>query len=116
MKFCNSRTFPGQLKDAIAFITLGGNDPDGFPHLSRQICHEVVDQQRYILSSLPKRRDVNGKHVQTIEQVFSEFPFAHHFGKIAVGGCDQPGIHLDGVITSQTLKLALLQNPEQLGL
>src|SRR5271166_3483128 len=76
----------------------------------------MVYQQRNVLSSLPKRRDLNRKHVQSIKQVFAKLAFANHRGKIPVGGGDDSHIDMDRSGAPQTFELLLLNGTQQLGL
>ncbi len=59
---------------------------------------------------------MQGKHVQTVEQVAAEFFFFHRPNQIAIGGGDQPHVHPDRLRSSQPLELLVLQNAQQFGL
>src|SRR5271157_939878 len=76
----------------------------------------MVYQQRNVLSSLPKRRDLNRKHVQSIKQVFAKLAFANHRGKIPMCGGDDSHIDMDRFGTPQTFELLLLNGTQQLWL
>src|SRR5271157_297639 len=76
----------------------------------------MVYQQRNVLSSLPKRRDLNRKHVQSIKQVFAKLAFANHRGKIPVGRGDDSHIDMDRFGAPQTFELLLLNGTQQLWL
>src|ERR1700757_4777793 len=89
---------------------------DVLVHPPRRLLHEMHHQQRDILRALPKRRYVDGKDVETVEEVGAEFPVLYHYGQIAVIRRNQPHVGAQRPSASQTLELALLQHTQQFGL
>src|SRR5581483_448817 len=59
---------------------------------------------------------MDGKYIQSIEEILAELALANHAGKVAVRGRHQPRVYLDGVVAAEPLELTLLQDPEQLRL
>ena len=74
------------------------------------------NQDRHIVHPFPERGELQGKHIQSIEQVFAKRPAFHHLGKVPVRGSDDPDIDGDRVISSHTFDLLLLQDSQELGL
>src|SRR5208283_232131 len=77
---------------------------------------EVPDEQWNVALALSQRRDGQRKHVQPIIQVAAKFTVVDHFLQIPVRGGHQPDIDSDSAISTQPLKLLLLDGPQQLGL
>ena len=78
--------------------------------------NEVLHQQRYVLASVPQRREQNGDDVQPVKQILPEPPVADQLRQIGVGGRNNPDVDLDRAGVPQSLQLALLQDPQELGL
>ena len=77
---------------------------------------KIIDKKRDVFLALPERRDRDGENIEPVEQVFPESALPDLFLQIPVGGRDDPHIDLDGFGAAQPLKLAVLDDPEQLGL
>src|SRR3990172_6759000 len=54
--------------------------------------------------------------IEAIEEVFAEFAFLDHFGKVAVSGANQADIDGEAGVAAEALDAAFLQNAEKLGL
>ncbi len=76
----------------------------------------MTNKHRDVFAPFAQRRQMQGKHVQAVEQVAAEFLFFDGPRQIAVGGGDQANIHMDGLISAQVLELLVLQNAQQLRL
>ena len=77
---------------------------------------KIIDKKRDVFLALPERRDRDGENIEPVEQVFPESALPDLFLQIPVGGRNDPHIDLDGFGAAQPLKLAVLDDPEQLGL
>src|ERR1700690_413230 len=84
-----------------------------FIRFSRVPINKIFNQQWNVVSSLSKRRDVNRKNIQAVEQIATEGPLADRGLQITIGGCDHPNINPDFPGTADTLKLVLLQNAKE---
>ena len=60
--------------------------------------------------------DEDGKHAEAVVEVAAERAAGHHGVEVAVGGGDEPHVHLLRARAAQPLELLLLQRPQQLGL
>src|SRR4029079_6538126 len=69
-----------------------------------------------VFATFAQRRDPDGKHVQPVVQVRTEFALRDHPFEITVGGGDQPKVDTDRARTSQSLDFALLKRTQQLRL
>src|SRR5580704_17690535 len=78
--------------------------------------HEMPDQRRDVFPPLAKRWNRNWEDIQPIEESLPESAFLH--GQLQITGSrrDHANIHANGSWTAQPLELALLEDPEQLGL
>ena len=73
-------------------------------------------QRRHILPPLPQGRDLQGHHGQPVVQVFAE-PADRDLGlQVAVGGGDDPDIHLHPGRPADPLETLLLQGADDLAL
>ncbi len=54
--------------------------------------------------------------IQPVIEILAELALFDQFGQIRVGGGDDSHIHADGLRAAESLKLALLQHAQQLGL
>jgi hypothetical protein len=93
-----------------------GNFFDALAHALFILPDKGPAEQRGILRMLPQGRHGNGKYIQPIVEVLSEFAFLHIPKKIPVGGCDDAHVHLQRTAGSLTLEPALFQHPQQVGL
>ncbi|PYR33445.1 MAG: hypothetical protein DMF90_20810 [Acidobacteria bacterium] len=75
---------------------------------------KVLDERRNVLSAFAQRGQVDRDDVQPVEQVLLEPALGHHLAQVAVGGGDDPDVHLFGALGAERLELALLQHAQQL--
>ena len=71
----------GQLPDGILAEALGVD--------SQTLCmfaHEVVSQQSHVFLALSEAGDVDGDHIEAVEEVFTELLLLDLLGQIRVGG------------------------------
>src|SRR6266404_1196255 len=74
------------------------------------------DQRRDIAGTAAQRRQINGDHVQPVEQIFTEPAFTHQRLQINVGGGDHTNVNLDLLHAAQVHELLVLKNAEDLRL
>ena len=74
----------------------------------------IIAERRNILSPVPQRRDHKLHDIDPIEKVFSEFPLLYGVFQIPVCRRDHPGVHLDVLQTTDTLKFLMIQKCEDL--
>ena len=84
--------------------------------LVRVLAQEVLDQQRDVLVALAQRRQVDGDHVEPVEEVLAEGALLHGFGQVGVGGGDDAHVGLARLDAAERHELLLLDHPQQLGL
>ncbi|MNT71888.1 hypothetical protein D3C72_2104310 [compost metagenome] len=77
---------------------------------------EMPGQHHDVARPLPERRQVDGQHVQPVEQVFAELLFGDELHRVAVGGADHAHIHMPHARFAHPAQRAGLQEPEQLAL
>src|SRR5207249_11971466 len=78
---------------------------------------EVVDQQRYILSSLPQWRKHDRYDIKTVEEVVvTEILPVHFFLKILIGCNDDSNVDFDRLVAAQGSNLVLLESSQHFGL
>src|SRR6267378_4310863 len=85
-------------------------------HAPGKLLREVAHQERNIPVAFPQRRNVDGKNIQTKEEIGSELLLAHHRLQIAVRRGNQTRICSKRARAAQPLELPLLQHSEQFGL
>src|ERR1700761_2893111 len=84
-----------------------------FPGLTRVAIDKVFDQERNVFPSLAQGRHRDGKDVEAVIQVLAEGARVDGDLQIAVGCGDDSHVCADDLVATNTLKLALLQNPQQ---
>ena len=82
----------------------------------RALFDEMADQHGDVLATFAQRRQMHGKHVQSVEQVAAKLLLFDGARQIAIGGRDQPHVHTDRFRPSQALELLVFKNAQQLGL
>ncbi|MBA7711270.1 hypothetical protein ES703_120226 [subsurface metagenome] len=82
-------------------------------HLPGLLLHEVLHQGGDVVLSIPQGRDGDGKDLEPEVEVFAELPIPDHYLQVAVGGGDDPDIHLDRLRSTHPLNLLFLQNPQK---
>src|ERR1700683_5575946 len=78
--------------------------------------NEKIRQIGDVFFALTQRRNVDGDNIQTIIKIFAKGSLFEGLAQIAVGGRDQPHVHFHRARAAEPLKLALLQNAQQLHL
>src|SRR5208282_2665672 len=87
-----------------------------FAELLRKALQQVMSQNRYSVSAVTQRRQVNLHNVQTVVEVLAKLALLDHFFKISMGRADQPDVDGSRSIASQTLEGTLLEDSQELGL
>ena len=95
---------------------LGGDPPGLLAELLAVLLEEVRDQQRDVLPALPERGEVNGDHVQAVEEVLPERAVAHGGLQVFVGGRDEAHLHLHVLGVPHPPDLPLLDGAQELDL
>src|SRR3990167_7321965 len=78
--------------------------------------NKIRYQKRYILFSLPQRRELNGNHMETIVKVLSKTAFLHKFFQVFFGCTNDTDIDRNRLLAANTLKLPLLKDSQELHL
>ena len=81
-----------------------------------QHLQEVVGQQLDVFGTLPQRGHRNLEDLETVIEVLAQQSLGEHLIELAVGGRDDPDIHLDGRLASGAREVAALQHAQQLHL
>src|SRR5579863_8745883 len=87
-----------------------------FMQFSRKLREEVFEQQENVVAPFPERRKLDRESVQAVIEVLPEFPLAHHFLEVSVGGGNHAHVSLDRLIAADPLELLLLQDAQDLAL
>ena len=87
---CPARVRLQQLRSAS-----GEKPSSGFPISSRELRQEVIGDERHVVGALAQRRQHERNHVEAIEQIFAELPFAHQLRQVAIGGGDDADVGRD---------------------
>ncbi len=74
---------------------------------------EVMHQGRDVFSSLPERRDRDGKDIEAEPEVFAKSPRSDHLLEVSMGGRYNPNVHRDGTCSSHTLDFFFLKDMQQ---
>src|ERR1019366_4613147 len=78
--------------------------------------NEVLHEHRNVILALAQRRQVNGDHVETVEQIVAELAVLYLLLEIDVSGGDNAHVHLYLAHSAQVHELAVLQHAQDLGL
>src|SRR5262249_55547127 len=73
-------------------------------------------QERDVLSAVAEWGEGDGKYAQAIVEIFPEVALGDGLLQVAVGGGDDPHVDPNGHAATNALELALLENPQELGL
>ena len=84
--------------------------------LARIAGKEMTGQHHDVAGSLPQRRQVNGQHMQAVEQILAELPVCDHLHGVAIGRADDAYIDLAGRRLAHAGDRAGLEESQQLGL
>ncbi len=76
----------------------------------------MCGQQGNVFAARAQRGQVDGDHVETIEEIFAEAPVAHRLAQVHVGGGDDAHVHLNLLDAAQMHEAPVLQNAQDLGL
>src|SRR5271154_4398749 len=86
------------------------------PDFHAEAADEVVHEWRNIFVAFAQRRQLNGKHVQTVEQILAEGSLGGRSKKIAVSCSDHTHVDLDQIRTAEPFELMFLEDTQQLRL
>src|ERR1700722_3442148 len=73
-------------------------------------------EYRNVVPAFAKRRDLQGKNAQPVVQIRAEPPLMDQVIEVVIGGGNDAHLGLTRAVTTDRLKLAVLQHTEQLGL
>ena len=89
---------------------------DGLLHLAREPGQELFGDEGHVAGAVPKRRQLDGNHVEPVEEVLAELPLGDRPRQVAVGGGDDPDVRGNLLGAADAPELALLQHAEELDL
>ena len=81
----------------------------------KRIRNECI-QLGKIFDAFPKRRDMNGKYVQPVVKILAELAGIAHGFQIRIGGGNDPGVGMNGILSPHVAEGAVLQNLKQFDL
>src|SRR5215470_7297114 len=84
-----------------------------FSIFARKTLHEILCQQRNVLSSISQRGHFNRKYVQTVKQIASKCSRVNRRREVAVCRCDYANIGLDDLQAAEPLKFPFLKDTQQ---
>src|SRR3984957_6730467 len=73
-------------------------------------------EYRNVVPAFAQRRDLQGKNAQPVVQVRAEPPLTDEAIEVVIGGGNDAHLGVTCAVTTDRLKLAVLQHAEQLGL
>ena len=76
----------------------------------------MPQEQADVLAALAQRRQVNGKHVQAIEQVVAEAARTHTLLQVDVRRGHNARVHLNQCLTAHPAERKVLEDPKQIDL
>src|SRR5205814_1332149 len=82
----------------------------------RELLHQEVNEERYIVAPLPKRGEVDREYVEPIVQIVAERFLLGRSEQVAVGCGNDAHVHTDRSGPAHAVEFALLQDPLQLHL
>jgi hypothetical protein len=85
-------------------------------HAGAEGPHEVVGEQQHVVPALPERRQVHREDVEAVEEVLAEPSGRHVALQVPVRRRDDPDIGPQRGGPANPLELALLEDPQELGL
>jgi hypothetical protein len=77
---------------------------------------QVAGERRQVIQAFAQRGDLEWKDGETVVEIKTEISVYHPLLKIAVRGCDDPGIDPGDVVIPDALELAALEEAKELGL
>ena len=75
--------------------------------------HEVLDEHQDVLSPVSERWHLDGKHVESIEEVLAKASIGHSGVQVTVGRRDDSNVDSDRLCSPDSLKLSLLQDSQE---
>src|SRR5947209_4709161 len=82
----------------------------------RELAEKVSRKARNVFGTIPKRRHCKWNDVQSIEEIFAKVAALNLFIEVLVCSCDDAGVHLDQLNSTNRFKAVLVQRPEHFGL
>jgi hypothetical protein len=70
----------------------------------RKVGVEVVNQQRHVFQTLPKRRHFKRNYIQAVKKIRAKFTLFNLSVETFVGSGDDPHVHFDGVAAADGLE------------
>ena len=102
---------PGvRLQECQTFLV---NAADALSCFLRKTVDEVRNQHRNVFLTFPQRRNLDRKNIEPVKKVAPKCSGGDCCLEVAIGGGNHSNIGPDGTCSSDTLKLALLQNSQQ---
>ena len=77
---------------------------------------QVFRQRDDVFPAVPQRRQLQIDHVEPVVQVFAEGAVGDRLFEVAMGGGDDPDIHLDGFLAAHPLEFVVLEHLQEFGL
>ena len=72
------------------------------------LLEEVVCEQNDVAGALAQRRECERQYVQSIEQILTEFSFAHNVVEIGVRRCDHPNVCMKDLLRADGTVFSVL--------
>src|SRR6266850_2090833 len=85
-------------------------------HRPCELVQKILGEQRDVAEAFAERRKRDVEHLQPVEQILAERSAVDRLTEVAVAGRDDAHVGLLGARAAQALKLALLQEPQELRL
>src|ERR1700722_18498893 len=92
---------------------LRGDGIDLLAHIEGEMLRKVADEEWDVFCALAQWGNMNGKNVEPIEEIGTEFLLFDHGPQITIGRCDETGVGAKRARTTQTLEFPLLQDAQQ---
>ena len=69
-------------------------------------------EERNVLESLSKRRDLDRENVQAVVEIFPEFAVGDHLLRIAVRGSDNARVDIDFLVPADAAESSLFEHAQ----
>jgi hypothetical protein len=89
---------------------------DRFAQTRAELGEKGESEHRDVFPAFAQRWDVDGHHVDAIEEIFAEASSFDFGGQIDVAGADQAHVHVGRAAVAHPLEGAVLEHSQNLGL
>src|SRR4029078_7831619 len=85
---------------------------ESFTCLPAVATDEVLDEQWDVFPPFSQWRHVQGKHIESIEEILAERAVGHSCGQVTIGCGNDADVHPNPVTSSESLEFPLLEHSQ----